>query len=217
MPTTQISRKAFYSISVLALVLFIPLFIFRQLGPFDFWWWMSSNLVIMISLSLILDKRYIGILKEDFTSQVLRKILLGLTSAIALYALFWAGNFLSRQWFDFAGSGIEGVYNFKGDASFYRIMLFMVLIIGPGEEIFWRGVLQRWFADRLGGMKGYLLATLFYTAVHVFSGNIMLIVAAFVAGAFWGWMYWRYKSLLANVVSHTVWDIAVFLVFPFVG
>jgi membrane protease YdiL (CAAX protease family) len=43
----------------------------------------------------------------------------------------------------------------------------------------------------------------------------MLILAALIAGLFWGFMYYRYRSLLANVVSHTVWDVAVFLVFPF--
>jgi hypothetical protein len=43
----------------------------------------------------------------------------------------------------------------------------------------------------------------------------MLIVAALVAGLFWGWMYMRYNSMVMNIVSHTVWDIAVFLILPF--
>jgi len=117
--------------------------------------------------------------------------------------------------FDFAGQGIEQVYGFKGSAAPIRIVLLMLLIIGPGEEIFWRGVLQRNLEKRMGKWSGFLIGTLIYTGVHVFTGNIMLIVAALVAGLFWGYMFMRYKSMLMNVISHTIWDIAVFIFIPF--
>jgi membrane protease YdiL (CAAX protease family) len=54
-----------------------------------------------------------------------------------------------------------------------------------------------------------------YTGVHIFTGNFMLVMAAFICGLFWGWMYLKYNSMVINVVSHTVWDIVVFLVLPF--
>ncbi len=54
-----------------------------------------------------------------------------------------------------------------------------------------------------------------YTAVHLASGNIMLVLAAAVCGVFWGWLYLRYRSPVLNIVSHTLWDLAVFVVFPF--
>lgn len=215
MAAKRISNGSLFLIIIVAAIFFTPLFIFRQVGPFDFWWWMSANLIILISLSLFLDRGYFDLLKKDFTQGTAQKILLGIVSAAILYGVFWIGNLLSREWFGFADEGIAGVYDFKGNAAFARIMIFMLLIIGPGEEFFWRGALQRWFSERLGGWKGFIIATLFYTAVHVFSGNIMLIVAAFVAGVFWGWMYLRYRSILANVISHTLWDISVFLLFPF--
>jgi membrane protease YdiL (CAAX protease family) len=211
----DISNSRFLLILLMGTVMFVPLFIFRTLGSFDFWWWMSSNLVILIFLSLLLDQKYLSILKEDFRSETLKKIILGVFSAAILYGVFWVGNFLSRQWFGFAEAGIEGVYNFKGDAAYIRILLLMSLIIGPGEEIFWRGAVQRWSSSRLGGFKGFLAATLLYTGVHIFSFNIMLIVAAFTAGVFWGLMYFKFRSVFANILSHTLWDISVFLVFPF--
>ena len=43
----------------------------------------------------------------------------------------------------------------------------------------------------------------------------MLVLAAMVCGIFWGLLYLRFESPLINMVSHTVWDIAVFIVFPF--
>ena len=114
-----------------------------------------------------------------------------------------------------AGDGIADVYAFKGDAEGIRIGLLMLLVIGPGEEFFWRGFMQRHFQFRLGKWQGFLLATLIYTGVHVLTGNLMLIVAALVAGLFWGWMFMRYNSMVMNIVSHTIWDISVFLLFPF--
>lgn len=212
---SQFPDKYLLSLSILAMILFIPMFIIRQIGWFDFWYWMSANLIVMISLGWLLDKSYKKSLTDDLRDGVPGKVMLGLVSALILYAFFFIGNYLSRLIFNFAGEGIANVYAFKGDAEGFRIALLMLLIIGPGEEIFWRGLLQRHLEARLGSWKGFLLATAIYTGVHVFTGNIMLIVAALVAGLFWGWMYMRYKSMVMNVVSHTVWDIAVFLVLPF--
>ena len=211
----SVSNLKLGTIITLSLIFFIPLFVFREIGAFDFWWWMSANIIVMISLAILMDPEYLNILKHDFRNKTWRKIIYGILSAAILYLVFWIGNYLSRRWFGFAGEGIQNVYEFKGDAAFYRILVLMALIIGPGEEIFWRGILQRWLGNRFGQFSGFMAATLIYTGVHVFSFNPMLILAAFVAGMFWGFMYYRYKSLLANVVSHTLWDVAVFLVFPF--
>ena len=62
---------------------------------------------------------------------------------------------------------------------------------------------------------GFALTALLYTAVHLSSGNIMLVLAAAVCGVFWGWLYLRFRSPILNIVSHTLWDLAVFVVFPF--
>ena len=91
----------------------------------------------------------------------------------------------------------------------------MTLIIGPGEELFWRGYLQRNFQERWGGWKGFLAATAVYALVHAGSGNPMLVLAAAVCGLFWGYLYLRTKSILLVLISHTIWDLAVFILFPF--
>jgi len=202
-------------VSTLAVLMFIPMFVLHQIGPFDFWWWMSTNLVVLLAICFLTDRGYLSLLKKDLSEGLLRKTGIGLLSAALLFILFFIGNYLSRKWFDFAGSGIEGVYGFKGDAAGIRIALLMLLVIGPGEELFWRGYLQRKLSLKAGKWTGFFLALLLYTGVHVFTGNIMLILAAFICGLFWGWMYLKYNSMLINVVSHTVWDIVVFLLVPF--
>ncbi len=198
-----------------AAFLFIPLFIVRGIGPFDFWWWMSCNLVLLLSAAVIADTRFRKQLRGFFSGKTVFNILMGFAGALVLFAVFKAGNYFSRVLFDFAGAGIDSVYLFRGEASHLRIALLMFLVIGPGEELLWRGYFQKRFEERLGRWQGLIAAALFYTAVHVATLNIMLILAALTCGLFWGFLYMRYNSLLMICLSHTVWDIAVFILFPF--
>ena len=205
------------TITVLALVLFTPLFVIRGIGPFDFWWWMSANLGLLLALTAVLDPDWRTAIRRDLPARPLFKISAGLLSAAFLYLLFYAGDVLSRQLFTFAGSGIDKVYAFKGTASPLRIALLMLAVIGPGEELFWRGFVQRRLQTEHGRFPGFLLATAVYTLMHAGSGNVMLVLAAGLCGLFWGYLYLKTGSLLLNVVSHTTWDLAIFLLLPVSG
>jgi len=211
------NHTAFYIILILALIAFIPLFVYREIGIFDFWWWMSANLVVLVSLSYFTDETFRKELVNDFSKATPKKMFLGIISAAILYGVFFVGNHLVRWLFDFAGKDISDVYGFKGNAETIRIGLLMLFIIGPGEELLWRGYFQGVLSKNLGKYKGYLLAVAFYTLIHVATGNFILIVAALVGGLFWGWMYLRYQSMLINIISHIIWDIAIFLVIPLNG
>jgi len=201
--------------TLLAILLFVPLFITRGLGPIDFWWWLSANLIILISIVFFMDKSWRLAIAQDMAGNILFKIGLGVLSALLLYVVFFVGNFISRNIFTFAGSGIQDVYAFKMGVSKFRIALLMIFIIGPGEELFWRGFLQRNLQKRVGKYLGFALATGIYTLIHLGSGNIMLVLAAGVCGLFWGYLYLKYNSMVLNVISHTLWDVSVFLLLPF--
>jgi hypothetical protein len=92
----------------------------------------------------------------------------------------------------------------------------MLFLIGPGEELFWRGFLQRRLQKGLGQWRGFILATMIYAFIHVGSGNVMLVLAAGVCGLFWGFLYLRFHSMLLNAISHTLWDVSIFLLLPVV-
>lgn len=203
-------------LGALAALLFVPLFLAqgRGGGP-DFWWWLSFNIVLGTAAGAWRNRAFFERLRSDLSGETARKLGLGLLSAVFLYFFFAAGNGISRLLFSWAGGGIDGVYAFKGGASGLRIGLLMVLVIGPGEELLWRALLQDGLSARYGRLRGFLLATALYTGVHLFSFNPMLIAAAAVCGAFWGLLYLRFRSPLLNIVSHTLWDIGVFLLFPF--
>lgn len=210
------NKRFTHIITLLALVLFVPLFITRGVGKLDFWWWMSLNIACLTAIAAALDLGWRNALTNDLKKQILQKIGIGILSALGLYVVFYMGNMASRLIFPFAANNIENVYAFKAGAAPMRIALLMAFIIGPGEELFWRGFLQRRFQVERGPFQGFLLATLLYTGVHIASGNVMLVLAAGVCGLFWGFLYLRTGSLLLNVISHTVWDMAIFLFFPMI-
>ncbi len=203
-----------WAITLIAGVLFTPLFMTQGLGRFDFWWWMSTNLTILLVLVTILDRHWWSEIRIDIKHRTLLKVGFGVLSALFLYIVFYTGNIVSRQIFSFAKSGIENVYAFKSGVSPFRIAVLMVLLIGPGEELFWRGFLQRRLQMEQGRWRGFIIATSIYTLVHLASGNAMLILAAGLCGLFWGFLYVQRGSILLNIVSHTVWDVAIFLLFP---
>jgi len=211
------SRNRFYFFIALALALFFPLFIFRRIGPFDFWWWLSANILLLTGLIFRIDTDYWRRIRVDLGKSLPRWIAWGFLSALLLYLAFWIGNFVSRELFTFAGPGINHVYDFRQNASSARIVILMLLIIGPGEELIWRGFIQHHFARRYPPLTAFLISTFLYTAIHLGSLNFMLILAALVCGAFWGILYGRFQSIVLNVVSHTVWDVLVFVIFPFSG
>ncbi len=138
----------------------------------------------------------------------------GLLSAVFLYLVFLGGREVAVRVLPFAGEQILSVYDNRGLLELWQIGLFIALVIGPAEEVFWRGFLQRELAARVGARKGYLFAVAAYAGVHIVTRNAMLVVAAGTAGLLWAWLYMRTGRLWPGIVSHVVWDLTVFLFVP---
>lgn len=199
---------------ILAAIFFGPLLTWRRLGPLDFWWGMSLSVAALVILSCLADKSQRASLLQDSKEGLAKKIGLGLLSALVLYGVFWAGNAVSRAVLSSAAKEIGAVYGFRQDAAIIRIGLLIVFVIGPGEELFWRAFLQRRWQNRLGRPSGWLLASGFYAAVHIGSGNPMLVLSALVCGLYWGAIYARSRSAILVAISHTVFDLLIFIIFP---
>ena len=121
--------------------------------------------------------------------------------------------------FDFARPKVDAVYAMKTGLPPYVIAILLLVLIGPAEELFWRGYVQRTLARILPGKRAsdsaFLITTLVYALVHIWSFNFMLVMAALVAGAAWGLLYRIHpKALPALVVSHALWDALVFVILP---
>jgi membrane protease YdiL (CAAX protease family) len=202
------------ALAVLAGLMFLLLFAIPGAGPFDFWWRMSGAVLLVGGLCVGLDKDYRSLLTADLGAALPRKVFLGSISGVLLYLVFFGLDLLAPHVFPPAPADIGRVYALKAGASPARVALLLVFLIGPGEEIIWRGYLQRHWESRWGFPRGWLLTAALYAAVHLGSDNPMLTLAAAAAGLFWGLLYHRYHSVLLNAVSHTLWDVLIFLLVP---
>lgn len=142
-------------------------------------------------------------------------IALGTALAAGLWGIFWIGEYLSTLLFDFARPQVDSIYGMKDGENPIVLTMLMLLIIGPAEEIFWRGYIQNSLSARWNPDIGFVATTLIYGLVHISKFNFMLIMAAVVAGAVWGLAYRLFPERLgAIIISHALWDCAVFIWFP---
>jgi CAAX protease family protein len=144
----------------------------------------------------------------------LRDLASGLGSATALYGIFLVGDRMARRIMPAGEREIGSIYELRRAAPRPAITAALALAIGPGEELFWRGLVQRNLQQRFGRLRGWLLAASIYGAVHFVSENLTLTGAATTAGLFWGALYARDQRLAPLIISHISWDIWIFLVAP---
>ena len=139
---------------------------------------------------------------------------MGVGSAAVLWGVFWLGNYFSNLLFDFAQGQVAGVYAMKTGENQLVIALLLLFVIGPAEEFFWHGLVQSELTKKIPSPWVIVVTTLIYSLVHLPSLNFMLIMAAFVCGLFWSTIYYYNRNLLTVVVSHALWDVSVFVLFP---
>jgi hypothetical protein len=139
---------------------------------------------------------------------------LGLASAAVLYATFQIGDRFARRYVPTGDADIRDIYALRTLRPRQEIAGRLATIIGPAEELFWRGLVQAALMRRFGRWRGAALAAGAYGGVHVTSGNFTLMGAAGVAGAHWCALYAAGVPLGALIVSHVAWDVWIFLVQP---
>lgn len=144
----------------------------------------------------------------------LRHLGVGILSALILYGIFWLGREVSTALFPFAAGQIASVHGTKSQLDVRWIAPLLFFVMGPAEEIYWRGFVQRRLANRWGVYAGVLGTAVVYALVHAVSWNFMLVGAAGVCGLFWGILYQREKSLIPVILSHSLWDVLIFVLFP---
>lgn len=199
------SKFIVFSVFVAAILWYL-LFVIK---PMNFWLEMTLSITVLVLMAYVSNR---DILKIGRLT--VRHVFIGIFSAIALYAVFYVGNIAAGLLFPFKDAQVLSVYSSKTEADPIWIGLLLLFIIGPGEELYWRGFVQKNLSKIVGENKGYIVSVLAYAGVHVITGNVMLVIAALVCGLFWGWMYKKEKSLLPVIISHALWDFSIFVMFP---
>jgi membrane protease YdiL (CAAX protease family) len=196
-------------LSIVALLLWLVMFSPWTAHYVNFWLMMSISAVVLLTGSTIIQRKDLLEIYRFKTSY----ILVGIFSAFVLYMFFFVGNFAASQIFSFARGQISGIYDLRKQST-PVVIGFLVFLIGPAEEIFWRGLVQRTTAHRWGPLNGYLCTSLLYALAHIWAFNFMLVIAALFCGLFWGLVYMKYRSLWPGIISHALWDLFIFVLLP---
>lgn len=196
-------------IVLIGLTLAFALFGFTFRGPRSrFWQRMTWTGLALGSLSLIAEP------KLRRTRFGLCDVVLGLGSASILYVIFQIGDRLTRLILPKGEAEIGAIYGLEQLRPRQELAARLALIIGPAEELFWRGLVQARLMKQFGALPGYVLGTAAYGGAHLVTGNFTLIGAATVAGAFWGGLAALGVPPGALIISHSFWDVFIFLIAP---
>jgi len=135
-------------------------------------------------------------------------VAIGVAGAVVLYGVFWVGDKILRRWLPGIAAQVDELYTLRSVPSAEPLPIPVVLlVVGPCEELFWRGLVQ--------ARAGFAVALALYAAVHLWERKAVLVLAAVAGGAFWGAIFaWR-GTLVAPIISHALWDLAVVVWFPF--
>jgi len=127
----------------------------------------------------------------------------GAASGLALWAGTLAFVAVAVRWQPFRADVAER-YERAAEVSLPAAIALSILVAVPGEELFWRNLVQRRFGVS-SEMVGAALAWLGYVAVNAASGSLPFIAGAVVGGAVWGGLAWWSGGIAASVASHGVW------------
>jgi membrane protease YdiL (CAAX protease family) len=187
----------------------VPAFAATFRGPRDrFWSRMTATGLALGGLAVVANPR----LRRTRIGRL--EVALGLASAAALYGTFKLGDRFARRFVPGGDDQIRDIYSLRELAPRGETAARLVTIIGPAEELFWRGLVQEALMRRYGRWTGAAMAAVAYSAVHVTTGNFTLMGAAGVAGAHWCALYAAGVPIGALIVSHCTWDVWIFLVQP---
>lgn len=103
---------------------------------------------------------------------------------------------------------VRDLYRLGVDDPWTRV-LGPIVAMAIAEELLFRAV--------IGGVGGFALGVVVYTAVQLFERKWALLLAALLGGIIWGGLFELTGGLVAPVIAHVLWTAVLTLVWPLRG
>ena len=171
-----------------------------------FWYIFSGSILVLIAYSSFQED-------VDDKLSVIQFIIFGALSGFLLYFVFLLGLWSMKILHLPFDTSIKNLYNWYAPALFWQYLA-LVLVAAPGEELFWRGFIQTRLSKYFNPIVSILTGSVLYASVHIYSGSFLLVLAAFISGLFWGYLYFLKKSMPLVIVSHIIFDLMIFIILP---
>jgi len=151
-----------------------------------------------------------------------RQVLIGVSSAAVLYAIFYFGALFVKvaQPLGISPGAESSIYSLiSSPANPLFLQVGVLLFDSVGYESYFRGTLLKGLQTRYSFWGVFAVAffdaLLHLAALYRYPGIAPLWSATtFIADSVWGLTYYYSRSLLSSFTSHFVWDVTIFLVAP---
>lgn len=171
-----------------------------------FWYTFTASMLFLISLSIIHEE-------FDNRQSFFTNFTYGILSGLILFALFWLGSTIIHVFNLPLEREISQLYRYLSPTQLWQYIVLLFIII-PGEEMFWRGFVQKRIQKTSSITLSVLVSAVLYASVQIYSDTLLLPLAAFVSGIFWGYLYIWKKSLRLVIFSHLVFDLFLLVFYP---
>ncbi|WP_054635229.1 CPBP family intramembrane glutamic endopeptidase [Thalassobacillus sp. C254] len=135
----------------------------------------------------------------------------GLITAVIFYLAVYLASIIINRFLPDLNVEITSLYETIMPVHWWH-HLFLVLLIIPVEELFWRGYVQENLP--LSPPLKVAVATLLYASAHITSGSFLLVTAAIAGGLLWGCLYLRFQDIRLCILSHLLFNILLLYLFP---
>jgi membrane protease YdiL (CAAX protease family) len=96
-----------------------------------------------------------------------------------------------------------------------RDLVYMVVFVGLGEELLFRGLVQKDMMNLFGWRSGLLGASVMFAVMHLTWRSIPELGFTFFAGLVFGYLYYRTRSLTAPIIAHGIGNTVLVAVMPY--
>jgi len=143
-------------------------------------------------------------------------IALGIFSASILYLVFVGGAAAvdALHPFGISSASETSIYSLIASPSNpVSVQVLVLFFDAAGYESFFRGVLQKRLASKMGVAAAPVVAAI-DACIHIVTLNPIWVVGTFVTDLVWGLTYRYGGGTTASFTSHFLWDLAIFMVRP---
>lgn len=199
------NRTAHYRLIAGILIAHVLMFFSFQ-NRVVFWYIFAGSILLLITYAMF---------QGDVDDEVpfFTYISLGIISGLIVYCFFWLSNqgiHLFHLPFD---QSIKRLYHYFAPSLYWEYFA-LILIAAPGEELFWRGFVQKKLLRSFKPSVAIIISSCLYASTQIYSGEFILVLTTFLCGLAWGSLYFWKKSMPTLIASHIVFDILLFIILP---
>jgi membrane protease YdiL (CAAX protease family) len=129
---------------------------------------------------------------------------IGLATGLLLYVATVAFVLIVRRWRVFDRHVAE-IYDQRRGLPLATALVIAAGVTAPGEEFFWRGLVQGRLEEGVGPGLAALITWAGYVGANAVSQSLAIIAGAMVSGAVWGVLAAWTGGVLASVICHGAW------------